>query len=259
VIHTSRLTPLDSHLSTHTSVQTSRPRASSPSPWQYNGQDYDFEVQPTGSVDDIVFVSELDSKASTSTSDHFVLVVGGQFYDEYNVTYQSSEYVLDEFTGEGALAEVVVNQQYTPRWSSIFRPPTDNVCASALPACWKWRQPSMRAPSHGPRQPTLRHGAPLRRPGRSPSRLGASSGASKPALTRPLHDGSCAFNKLLSTLTNLTLLTPPSPSAFNQLRCSPTRSSRRTASARPRRAVTRSIRPSATRETTGRRSWVVSR
>ena len=89
----------------------------------------------------MVFVSEWDSKPSTSTSDHFVLVVGGQFYDEYNVTYQSTEYVLDEFTGEGALAEVVVHQQYTPRWSSIFRPPTDNVCASAPPAGWTWRQP----------------------------------------------------------------------------------------------------------------------
>jgi hypothetical protein len=45
------------------------------------------------------------------------------------------------------------------------------------------------APPHGPPPPTCRLGAPLRSSERGLGRLDASCGASKPARTRPEHDG----------------------------------------------------------------------
>ena len=44
----------------------------------------------------------------------------------------------------------------------------------------KWRHTSMRAPPRGPHRPIWRHGAPLRSLERSPGRVEASCGASKP-------------------------------------------------------------------------------
>ena len=63
----------------------------------------------------------------------------------------------------------------------------------------KWRRPSMRAPPRGPPRPTWKRGAPIHSPKRSRGRLGASYGASEPALTRPQPDGSRAFNQAPAT------------------------------------------------------------
>jgi hypothetical protein len=49
----------------------------------------------------------------------------------------------------------------------------------------KWRLASLRTPPHRPPPPTWRSGPPLNAPERSRGRLGASRGASKPALRRP--------------------------------------------------------------------------
>ena len=57
----------------------------------------------------------------------------------------------------------------------------------------------------------------MRCSGRSPGRLGASRGASKPAFGHPQKGDVRAFNQVLSQLTNLILLTPPLPRAFDQV------------------------------------------
>ncbi len=59
----------------------------------------------------------------------------------------------------------------------------------------KWRLASVRTSLHRPPRPSWRHGAPLRSPECSRGRLEASCGASKPARTRPQHDGSRPFNQ----------------------------------------------------------------
>ncbi len=58
----------------------------------------------------------------------------------------------------------------------------------------------MWGPPRGPTTAYFEYGAPLRSPGRSPRRLGASCGSKQPALTRPLHDGSGAFNQVKALL-----------------------------------------------------------
>jgi hypothetical protein len=52
------------------------------------------------------------------------------------------------------------------------------------PAGFKWRLASVGKPLPSPPRPSWRRGAPLRTPERSPGKLGASCGASKPSPTR---------------------------------------------------------------------------
>ncbi len=76
-----------------------------------------------------------------------------------------------------------------------------------ISAVLKWRQASLM--THPGKQGRL--GAPVRSPERSPGGLRASWDPMIPAQTRPLHGSFCAFNQVLSPLTNLTLLTPLPP------------------------------------------------
>jgi hypothetical protein len=54
----------------------------------------------------------------------------------------------------------------------------------------------MRAPPRASPRPVRWHGVPVHSPERSPGRLDASCGASKPAITRPQQGGSLAFNQV---------------------------------------------------------------
>ena len=103
--------------------------------------DYAFEVQPTGAVDDIIYIMEYDSTATIGDlPDYYVLILGGQFYDEYNVTSNVSGLVVDP-NGPIKVAAtpfspavnystglIEVTERVNPKWSVILRPPTDKVC-----------------------------------------------------------------------------------------------------------------------------------
>ena len=98
--------------------------------------EYRFEVQPTGTVDDIVYFSEYNSNSGDllGGAERYVLVLGGQFYDEYNVTYNITG-LVDDPDGEirnefGNFSMGLIEQmvQRRPEWSTIFRPPTDKEC-----------------------------------------------------------------------------------------------------------------------------------
>ena len=90
-----------------------------------------FPRQATGtanelsSVDNMMYIQEYDSLATIGDlPDRYVLVVGGEFYDEYNVTSNVTGYVVDAL-GNSSLGIVAHNVRYRPQLSSIFRPPTD--------------------------------------------------------------------------------------------------------------------------------------
>ena len=80
------------------------------------------------SVDSIIYIQEYDSKATTSDlPDRYVLILGGEFYDEYNVTSNVTGDVVDAL-GNSSLGLVERSVRWQPRASSIFRPPTDPIC-----------------------------------------------------------------------------------------------------------------------------------
>ena len=73
----------------------------------------------------MIYIQEYDSLASIADlPDRYVLVVGGEFYDEYNVTSNVTGYVVDAL-GNSTLGIVANNVRRRPQLSSIFRPPTD--------------------------------------------------------------------------------------------------------------------------------------
>ena len=85
---------------------------------------------------------------------------------------------LDEYNPNLRLAHLAARLAAWRRqlMGSILGPP---------PAGFKSRQTSMRAPPHGPPQPTWRHGAPLLSPERGRGRPDTSCGTSEPALGNP--------------------------------------------------------------------------
>ena len=99
------------------------------------------EIQETNTIDDIMYIAETDRTASNDElPDNYALVLGRQFYDEYNVTYNTTALILDP---EGAvriggsnysIGIVEQNDRHPPRWSSIFRPPTDPSCPGSAAA-----------------------------------------------------------------------------------------------------------------------------
>ena len=71
-------------------------------------------------------------------------MLGGQFYDEYNVTSNVSGLVVDpmgavkvaatEFTAAVNYSNgfIEVTERVPPKWSVILRPPTDKICKDAI-------------------------------------------------------------------------------------------------------------------------------
>ena len=103
------------------------------------------EIQETNTIDDIMYIAEADRTASTASNDEFfpdnyALVLGSQFYDEYNVTYNTTALILDpegtvRIGGRNfSIGIVEQNDRHPPRWSSIFRPPTDPRCPGSAAA-----------------------------------------------------------------------------------------------------------------------------
>ena len=56
-------------------------------------------------------------------------MVGAEFYDEYNVTWNATGFVADS-SGGSSMGLMEQNRLWKPQWSSIFRPPTDQICMS---------------------------------------------------------------------------------------------------------------------------------
>lgn len=103
--------------------------------------DYEFEVQATDTVDDIIYVSESDSRASLNDlPDRYAIVLGGQFYDEYNVTSNVTALVVDPYGSETigdlnySVGLVEQRERHSPRWSTLFRPLVDSQCPQSAAA-----------------------------------------------------------------------------------------------------------------------------
>jgi hypothetical protein len=96
--------------------------------------------QSTETVDDIIYISEYDSKAQlTDLPDRYVVVLGGQFYDQYNVTRNVSGTELNYVQAQAQEANQSTGLEeysvrYPPQWSTIFRPLTDVECPQSLAA-----------------------------------------------------------------------------------------------------------------------------
>lgn len=96
-------------------------------------------LQDTGTIDTIVYIGDYDSKArTTDLPDEYVMVLGAEFYDEYNIT-RYVEMLVPRPDGEVKLpsgnftmGNVLQNELKRPEWSTIFRPPTDSACQIAL-------------------------------------------------------------------------------------------------------------------------------
>lgn len=100
--------------------------------------DYEFSIQNTGSVDTIFYIHEYDSKSElTDLPDEYVLVLGAEFYDEYNIS-KTVDMLVPSSTGEVSnadgnftMATELIFEPQAPEWSAIFRPPTDSACDAA--------------------------------------------------------------------------------------------------------------------------------
>ena len=84
-----------------------------------------------------MYIMEYDSKATLGDlPDRYVYVLGGQFYDEYNVTSNVTGLVPDpdgpikNADGNFSVGLVEQNVRIPPQWSLIMRPPTDETCFS---------------------------------------------------------------------------------------------------------------------------------
>ena len=85
----------------------------------------EFVFQHTGTVDDMIYISEYDRDSELFTKqtmdDYYVVVLGGQFYDEYNIT--------SNVTSNGSAVEQ--SRRVRPEWSTIYLLPTDRTCSDA--------------------------------------------------------------------------------------------------------------------------------